>query len=125
MVLSQKLISRYRELKQEAKDCILLMQVGAFMQVMDTDANPIATNGIEASNGGGDRRSGCIGRFSKIRTECLRWGYGQGVQSNNYWSGTTYPNNTTNAWNVNLNNGNVNNDNKTNTNYVWPVRAGE
>jgi len=48
-----------------------------------------------------------------------------GVQSNNYWSSTTYSNNTTNAWNVNLNDGNVNNDNKTNTNYVWPVRAGE
>ncbi len=48
-----------------------------------------------------------------------------GVQSNNYWSSTTYADNTTNAWNVNLNNGNVNNDNKTNTNYVWPVRGGE
>jgi len=48
-----------------------------------------------------------------------------GVQSSNYWSGTTNANNTTNAWNVNLNNGNVNNDNKTNTNYVWPVRSGE
>jgi len=48
-----------------------------------------------------------------------------GVQSNNYWSSTTYAPNTTNAWNVNLNDGNVNNDNKTNTNYVWPVRGGE
>ena len=42
MVLSQKLISRYRELKQEAKDCILLVQVGAFMQVMDTDAKTLS-----------------------------------------------------------------------------------
>jgi DNA mismatch repair protein MutS len=42
MVLSQKLISRYRELKQEAKDCILLMQVGAFMQVMDKDAKTLS-----------------------------------------------------------------------------------
>jgi RNA-directed DNA polymerase len=54
-----------------------------------------------------------------------------GVQSNNYWtrpersSGTTNANNTSNAWNVNLNDGNVNNDDKTNTNYVWPVRGGE
>ena len=48
-----------------------------------------------------------------------------GVQSNNYWTSTTNADNTTNAWNVNLNNGNVNNDNKTNTNYVWPVRGGE
>lgn len=42
MVLSQKLISRYRELKQEAKDCVLLMQVGAFMQVMDNDAKTLS-----------------------------------------------------------------------------------
>ena len=48
-----------------------------------------------------------------------------GVQSNNYWSSTTYADNTDNAWNVNLNDGNVNNDSKTNTNYVWPVRGGE
>lgn len=47
------------------------------------------------------------------------------VQTNNYWSGTTNADNTSNAWNVNLNNGNVNNTNKTNSNYVWPVRGGE
>jgi hypothetical protein len=46
------------------------------------------------------------------------------VQSNNYWSATTYANNTTNAWNVNFNNGNVNNNNKTNNNYAWCVRGG-
>ena len=42
MVLLQKLISRYRELKQEATDCVLLMQVGAFMQVMDKDAKTLS-----------------------------------------------------------------------------------
>src|SRR4030066_98026 len=42
MVLSQKLISRYRELKQEAPGCVLLMQVGAFMQVMDKDAKTLS-----------------------------------------------------------------------------------
>ncbi|MBI5180833.1 MAG: hypothetical protein HZA05_05475 [Nitrospirae bacterium] len=47
------------------------------------------------------------------------------VQANNYWSSSTYANNTTNGWNVNMNDGNVNANNKTNTNYVWPVRAGE
>jgi retron-type reverse transcriptase len=47
------------------------------------------------------------------------------VQANNYWSSSTYANNTTNAWNVNMNDGNVNGNNKTNSNYVWPVRAGE
>ncbi len=35
MSLSEKLISRYRELKQEALDCILLMQVGVLMKVLD------------------------------------------------------------------------------------------
>jgi len=48
-----------------------------------------------------------------------------GVQSNNYRTSTTNADNTSNAWNVNLNDGNVNNDDKTNTNYVWPVRGGE
>ena len=47
-------------------------------------------------------------------------------QSDNYWSSTTYAPNTTNAWNVNFNNGNVNNDNKTiNPYYVRPVRGGQ
>ncbi len=40
------------------------------------------------------------------------------TQSNNYWSSTTYAPNTSNAWNVNFNDGNVNNNNKTNNNYV-------
>jgi hypothetical protein len=47
------------------------------------------------------------------------------VQSNNYWSSTTYAPNTANAWNVNMNDGNANNNNKNNSNYVWPVRGGE
>ncbi len=46
------------------------------------------------------------------------------VQSSNYWSSTTNANNTTNAWNVNFNNGNVNNNNKTNNKHVWCVRGG-
>ncbi len=43
------------------------------------------------------------------------------IQSNNYWSSSTYAQNTNNAWNVNFNNGNVNNNNKTNNNYVCCV----
>jgi len=35
MVYSAKLVKRYRELKAEAPGCLLLMQVGAFMQVQD------------------------------------------------------------------------------------------
>jgi DNA mismatch repair ATPase MutS len=42
MTLSQKLIIRYSELKQQAPDCILLMQVGAFMQVMNDDAQTVS-----------------------------------------------------------------------------------
>ncbi|RLE20062.1 MAG: hypothetical protein DRJ65_19020 [Acidobacteria bacterium] len=34
MIRSSKLVERYRELKAEAPGCVLLMQVGAFMQVM-------------------------------------------------------------------------------------------
>ncbi len=48
-----------------------------------------------------------------------------GVQSNYYWSGTTYSHYTTYAWNVHLHNGYVNYDDKSNTYYVWPVRAGQ
>lgn len=46
------------------------------------------------------------------------------VQSSNYWSATTNANNTSNAWDVNFNNGDVNNDDKSNSNFVWCVRGG-
>lgn len=42
MVFSQKLVKRYKELKQEVPDCLLLMQVGAFMQVMDEDTRAVS-----------------------------------------------------------------------------------
>ena len=42
MILSRKLLTRYRELKQEVPDCLLLMQVGAFMQVMGGDARAVS-----------------------------------------------------------------------------------
>ena len=42
MVLSQKLLTRYRTLKQDVPDCLLLMQVGAFMQVMGDDARAVS-----------------------------------------------------------------------------------
>jgi hypothetical protein len=41
MVFSQKLADQYRELRSAA-DCLLLMQVGAFMQVMNEDARTVA-----------------------------------------------------------------------------------
>jgi DNA mismatch repair ATPase MutS len=42
-MFSQKLADQYRELKSRAADCLLLMQVGAFMQVMNEDARAVAT----------------------------------------------------------------------------------
>ena len=42
MIFSPKLVQRYRELKAEVPDCLLLMQVGAFMQVMDEDARAVS-----------------------------------------------------------------------------------
>ncbi len=42
--------------------------------------------------------------------------------SSNYWSSTTNASDTSNAWNVNFNNGNDNWNDKTNTNYVRCVR---
>jgi hypothetical protein len=67
---------------------------------------------------------------------CMRvYAYGSSVsssinralifESNNYWSSTTYANNSNNAWVVNFNNGNQNNNNKNNSFYVRCVRAGE
>ncbi len=38
MVFSQKLVKRYKELKKDVPNCLLVMQVVAFMQVMDDDA---------------------------------------------------------------------------------------
>ena len=43
MVKSPKLIERYRELKRQTPEYVLLMQVGVFMQVMDDDARTLAS----------------------------------------------------------------------------------
>ena len=37
MIFSPKLGQRYHELKAEVPDCLLVMQVGAFMDAMDED----------------------------------------------------------------------------------------
>ena len=80
--------------------------------VASYDRGPAAGGPVDLKNGSSGEVGGLCAAFT-------------GVQSNNYWSSTTNANNTSNAWNVNLNNGNVNNNNKTNSNYVWPVRGGE
>jgi hypothetical protein len=47
------------------------------------------------------------------------------VQSNYYWSGTSYAGNTVSAWIVNMWDGGVYVLNKSGNYYVWPVRAGQ
>lgn len=48
-----------------------------------------------------------------------------GVQSNYYWTSTTYAGYTSDAWLVGLYNGFVGNDDESYTYYVWPVRGGQ
>ena len=47
------------------------------------------------------------------------------IQSNDYWSSSTYALNTYYAWVVNVNYGHVDYCNKTYYYYVWPVRGGQ
>ena len=55
-----------------------------------------------------------------------KWTQGEpftNVQSNYYWSGTSYAYNPTSAWNVSMYIGSVNLNSKTYYSYVWPVRS--
>jgi DNA mismatch repair protein MutS len=66
MIFSAKLSKRYKELKQEAPDCILLMQVGAFMQVMNDDARVAAdVAGLKLQAAGDADAPVVIGGFPK------------------------------------------------------------
>jgi len=66
MIISDKLVDRYRELKAEAADCILLMQVGAFMQVMDGDARSVsAVTGLKLKMAGSVENPFVTGGFPK------------------------------------------------------------
>lgn len=42
MSLSPTIIEQYRQLNTEASDCVLLMQVGVFMQVLNDDARTVS-----------------------------------------------------------------------------------
>ena len=48
-----------------------------------------------------------------------------GVQSNYYWTSTSYADSTVFAWSVVMFNGSVNILGKADTYYVWPVRGGQ
>jgi DNA mismatch repair ATPase MutS len=66
MVFSQKLITRYSELKKEVPDCVLLMQVGAFMQVMSEDAEVLSKlTGLKLHKGGDVEAPVKLGGFPK------------------------------------------------------------
>jgi DNA mismatch repair protein MutS len=66
MVFSKMLAERYRELKIEATDCILLMQVGAFVQVMDEDARAVAAvTGLKLQMAGDVDAPVVLGGFPK------------------------------------------------------------
>lgn len=71
-MFSQKLADRYRELKREAADCILLMQVGAFMQVLDKDARSVSeVTGLKLQMAGDVDDPVVCGGFPKTG---LKWG---------------------------------------------------
>ena len=64
MIVSQKLIEGYRELKKEVPDCILMMQVGAFMQAMGEDAKRVSqVTGLKLKMGGNVESPVVIGGF--------------------------------------------------------------
>ena len=66
MVISQKLLSRYRELKKEAPGCLLLMQVGVFMQVLDEDARIISkVTGLKLQMAGAVEDPVVVGGFPR------------------------------------------------------------
>lgn len=66
MVISDKLIERYRVLKAQAPGCLLLMQVGAFMQAMNEDARAVAAvTGLKLQVGGDPDAPTVLGGFPK------------------------------------------------------------
>jgi DNA mismatch repair ATPase MutS len=66
MILSRKLLMRYRELKQEVPDCLLLMQVGAFMQVMGEDARAVSqVTGLKRQMAGAVEDPVVVGGFPR------------------------------------------------------------
>lgn len=53
MIFSPRLVEQYAALKQQAPDCLLLMQVGSFMQAQAEDARVVAlVTGLKLQMGG-------------------------------------------------------------------------
>jgi DNA mismatch repair ATPase MutS len=63
----ESLVKRFQELKQEAPDCLLLMQVGASLQVMDEDARAIfEVTGLKLQMAGDVEGPIVLGNFPKL-----------------------------------------------------------
>ena len=66
MMVSDKILSKYRQLKETTNGCLLLMQVGAFMQVLDDDARTVsAVTGLKLKMTGDVDAPTVIGGFPK------------------------------------------------------------
>ncbi len=65
-MIAEKLVSRYAELKSEAPGCVLLMQVGAFMKVLDEDARTVSgVTGLRLLMSGSVEHPVVLGGFPK------------------------------------------------------------
>ncbi|MCP3981469.1 MAG: hypothetical protein GY716_19395 [bacterium] len=65
-MISEKLAARYEELKREAPGCVLLMQVGAFMKVLNDDARSVSeVTGLKLQMSGSLEAPVVLGGFPK------------------------------------------------------------
>ena len=65
-MIAVKLVRRYAELKLEAPGCVLLMQVGAFMKVLDEDARAVSgVTGLKLQMSGSVEEPVVLGGFPK------------------------------------------------------------
>ena len=65
-MISDSLVQRYAELKHEAPGCVLLMQVGAFMKVLDDDARSMSeVTGLKLQMSGSVEQPVVLGGFPR------------------------------------------------------------
>ena len=65
-MISARLVTRYVELKREAPGCVLLMQVGAFMKVLNDDARSVSeVTGLKLQMSGSVEQPVVLGGFPR------------------------------------------------------------
>ena len=65
-MISERIVARYAELKLEEPGCVLLMQVGAFMKVLDEDARTVSgVTGLKLLMSGSVEAPVVLGGFPK------------------------------------------------------------